>query len=120
MKIFIGGDSGYDKYFAGIGKSFGPFDLAILENGQYDNNWRYIHLMPNEILKAAKELKAKRILPVHCAKFALANHSWDEPLVLITENNKKENLNIITPIIGEEVDLSDNEQKFIQWWKNIQ
>src|SRR4029078_6250350 len=32
-KIFIGGDSGYDKHFAAIGKKFGPFDLAILENG---------------------------------------------------------------------------------------
>src|SRR5690606_34532288 len=35
-KIFLGGDSGYDTHFGEIGEKFGPFDLAILENGQYD------------------------------------------------------------------------------------
>ena len=35
-KIFIGGDSGYGSHFAEIGKQFGPFDLAILEDGQYN------------------------------------------------------------------------------------
>jgi L-ascorbate metabolism protein UlaG (beta-lactamase superfamily) len=34
-KIFIGGDSGYDAQFKIIGDKHGPFDLAILENGQY-------------------------------------------------------------------------------------
>src|SRR5690606_5371888 len=38
-KIFIGGDSGYDTHFADIGEKFGEFDLAILENGQYNEAW---------------------------------------------------------------------------------
>jgi len=68
MKIFLGGDSGFDKHFEEIGNKFGPFDLAILENGQYDLNWRYIHLLPNEILRAARALKAKWSLsPVRAA-----------------------------------------------------
>ncbi|MGB3007744.1 MAG: MBL fold metallo-hydrolase, partial [Chitinophagaceae bacterium] len=33
--LFIGGDSGYDSHFSEIGKKYGPFDLAILEAGQY-------------------------------------------------------------------------------------
>lgn len=118
MRIFIGGDSGYDTHFAEIGKSFGPFDIAILENGQYDRKWRYIHLLPNEILQAAKELRAKKILPVHSSKFVLGNHAWDEPLQLITENNEKENLHILTPRIGELVYLKE-EQAFAHWWKNL-
>ncbi len=119
MRIFIGGDSGYDKHFADIGKSFGPFDIAILENGQYDRKWRYIHLLPNEILQAAKELQAKKILPVHSSKFVLGSHAWDEPLRLITENNEKENLHILTPMIGEAVYLKE-EQKFSHWWKDLE
>jgi L-ascorbate metabolism protein UlaG (beta-lactamase superfamily) len=59
QKIFIGGDSGYDTHFEKIGKTFGPFDLAILENGQYDKNWKYIHMMPEEVVQAAEDLKAK-------------------------------------------------------------
>lgn len=44
--IFIGGDSGYDATFKTIGEQFGPFDLAILECGQYNVQWPYIHMMP--------------------------------------------------------------------------
>ncbi len=119
QKIFIGGDSGYDKHFAETGNTFGGFDLAILENGQYNPYWKNIHLMPNEILQAAKDLKAKRIFPVHSSKFALGNHEWDEPLKMITENNRNENLNIITPIIGEKINLDDHEQMFEEWWEGV-
>src|SRR5208283_2368005 len=73
IKIFIGGDSGYDTHFADIGKKFGPIDLAILENGQYNIKWRYIHSLPHEVLIAARDLNAIRLLPVHNSKFALAN-----------------------------------------------
>ncbi len=40
-RIFIGGDGGYDEHFAGIGKKYGGFDLAILENGQFNTSWIY-------------------------------------------------------------------------------
>jgi L-ascorbate metabolism protein UlaG (beta-lactamase superfamily) len=119
MKIFIGGDSGYDKHFAEIGKTFGPFDLAILENGQYNKSWKYIHMMPEEVLQVAKELNAERLFPVHSSKFALANHDWDAPLSTITTLNKTANIPLITPMIGELVDLKDKMQKFSEWWKNI-
>lgn len=95
-----------------------PF-LAILENGQYKPYWNHIHLMPYEILQAAKDLKAKRIFPVHHSKFALGNHDWDEPLEMINENNKKEKLAIITPMISEKVNMDDPGQLFMQWWKGV-
>jgi L-ascorbate metabolism protein UlaG (beta-lactamase superfamily) len=120
FRIFIGGDSGYDIHFAEIGKTFGEFDLAILENGQYDKHWKYIHLMPDEILRAAKDLRTKRVLPVHSGKFALGNHEWDEPLELLSRNNEQEKLNVITPMIGEKVDLDNPEQVFSAWWREVQ
>jgi L-ascorbate metabolism protein UlaG (beta-lactamase superfamily) len=119
MQIFIGGDSGYDKHFKEIGETFGSFDLAILENGQYDKSWKHIHLMPHEILQAAKDLNAKSILPVHSSKFALGNHAWDDPLRLIIKNNITAKLNIITPMIGEQVNLKDTNQQFSHWWKDV-
>ncbi|HTE25543.1 MBL fold metallo-hydrolase [Flavitalea sp.] len=119
MKIYIGGDSGYDTHFADIGKKFGPIDLAVLENGQYDIKWRYIHLLPGEVIKAAKDLKAKRLFPVHSSKFAMANHAWDEPLIKVSELNKQSNIPLVTPIIGELVNLKDSTQVFSQWWVGI-
>jgi L-ascorbate metabolism protein UlaG (beta-lactamase superfamily) len=119
MKIFIGGDSGFDKHFESAGKNFGPFDLVILENGQYDKSWKYIHMMPEEVLRVAKELQAKKLLAVHSSKFAIANHAWDEPLSKISELNKLYNVSLITPMIGEQVNLKEDTQIFTEWWKGI-
>jgi len=119
LRIFIGGDGGYDEHFADIGQRFGSFDLVILENGQYNTSWKYIHMMPAEVLQAAKDLNAKRLLPVHSMKFALAIHAWKTPLETITELNKKENQPLITPMIGELVDLNDSTRQFQQWWAGM-
>ncbi len=119
QKIFIGGDSGYDTHFEEAGKKFGGFDLAILENGQYDKSWKYIHMQPDEVLKAAKDLRATRLFPVHSSKFALGNHSWDEPLKRITELNRKEPLPLVTPMIGQPVYLNDTSQPFSMWWQGL-
>lgn len=119
LNVFIGGDSGYDTHFAEIGKKLGPFDLALLENGQYDKNWKYIHMTPEQVLQAGIDLKAKTIFPVHSAKFALGNHPWDEPLNRITEANKDLKLNMITPMIGEKVNLNQLHVQYPHWWKGL-
>ena len=119
MKIYLGGDSGYDTHFAAIGKKHGPIDLAILDNGQYNAAWPYIHMHPDEVLKAAMDLKAKRLLPVHSSKFVMANHPWDEPLIQITRLNKEYNFPLVTPIIGETVHLDDTTQSFTEWWASM-
>ncbi|SOD20106.1 MBL fold metallo-hydrolase [Pedobacter xixiisoli] len=117
-KIFIGGDSGYDTHFKEIGNQFGPIDLAILENGQYNVAWQAIHTLPEETVKAAKDLKAKRFFPVHSSKFMLAMHQWDEPLNDVTKINNGE-IPMVTPMIGEVVNLNDEQQVFTQWWKGV-
>lgn len=119
-KIFVGGDGGYDTHFAEIGEKYGPFDLAMLENGQYNKAWKYIHMMPEQVLQAVKDLHTKRFFPVHSGKFALANHSWDEPLKRISEVNKNSEIPMITPRIGEVVRLDDTGQQFSQWWLEVE
>lgn len=119
FQIYIGGDSGYDTFFAEIGKKFGEFDLVILENGQYDKSWKYIHMMPSEVLRAAQDLHAKRILPVHSGKFSISNHEWDAPLKTITKLNERMNLPLITPIIGQKVNLKDSTYNFPNWWEDM-
>jgi len=116
-KIYIGGDSGFDDHFEKIGDKYGGFDLAILENGQYNKDWRYIHMMPEEFLIAAKNLRTKRVIAVHNSKFELALHSWKEPLEKITTLNEKENQRLITPKIGEMVHWEDDAKVYEKWWK---
>lgn len=120
MKLFLGGDSGYDTHFKTIGDKHGPFDLVILENGQYNVAWPYIHNLPGQPLQAAVDLKAKRLFTGHHSKFTLANHPWDEPLIRLVELNKDYNIPLITPKIGEVVSLKDTNQTFTQWWVGVE
>ena len=120
FKMYLGGDSGYDKHFKEIGEKFGEFDLAILENGQYNEAWHEIHLLPEEVLTASKDLKAKRLFPVHNSKFKLGFHAWDEPLTQVTEHNKSNyQIPLVTPKIGEIVYLNNSSQVFEEWWKGL-
>ena len=118
MKIFIGGDSGYDAHFKTIGDTYGPFDLAILECGQYNRYWKHIHMMPEEVVQAGIDLKTKKIFPVHWGKFSLSLHAWDEPVTRVTAEANKKNMHIITPMIGEAVNLQ-NFTPSNDWWVNI-
>ncbi len=119
LKVFIGGDGGYDTHFAEVGEAYGPLDLAILENGQYNKNWMYIHMMPDKIASAYRDLKAKRLFTVHNSKFSLAYHPWDEPLVSIKQLSEEAGIPLITPMIGEPVHLKDTSQQFSEWWKQV-
>ena len=118
-KIFIGGDSGYDTHFAEIGKRFGPFDLAILECGQYNKNWKYIHSTPEEVMLEVKDLQAKKLLAVHWGKFVLAQHAWDEPIREVSKLSAANNVPLLTPMIGEKVELNNHSQQFTRWWENV-
>ncbi len=97
----------------------GPSIWPILENGQYDKNWKYIHTLPEQFFTVAADIRAKRVLPVHFSKFALANHAWDEPLIKLMENNKDPKISILTPMIGEPVYLNQTHQQFSAWWKGV-
>ncbi|MDR2223767.1 MAG: MBL fold metallo-hydrolase [Flavobacteriaceae bacterium] len=117
LKLYLGGDSGYDTHFKEIGDKYGSFDLAILENGQYDMSWKYIHMMPEEVVRATKDLNAKVLFPVHSSKFVLANHSWYEPLDRVSKEAIKEKQDIVTPLIGEIVTLDNLNRSPTYWWK---
>lgn len=118
QKIFIGGDSGYDDHFKTIGNKYGPFDLVILENGQYNQAWKYIHMMPEEVVQAGLDLRAKKLLPVHWSKFTLALHDWDEPILRLVKEAKEKEIPLVHPMIGEAFYLSDTAAS-VAWWKGI-
>ncbi len=117
-KIYIGGDSGYGPHFKSIGEQYGPFDLAILETGQYNTDWASIHMMPEEAVQAAKDLRAKGMLPVHWGKFALAFHPWDEPVRRTVAEAQKHNIPVATPRIGEATVLHKPFPS-THWWEEV-
>jgi L-ascorbate metabolism protein UlaG (beta-lactamase superfamily) len=114
--IFLGGDSGYDAHFKQIGEKFGPFDIAILEAGQYNSMWPYIHMMPEETVQAAIDLRAKCLMPVHWGKFRLSTHPWNEPVKRVVEKARQLSIDVAVPRIGEPLYLDGNYQS-VPWWE---
>ncbi|MGL1863169.1 MAG: MBL fold metallo-hydrolase [Pseudodesulfovibrio sp.] len=114
--IYYSGDSGYAGHFKEIGEKYGPFDLAILENGQYNNRWRAVHLMPEEAAQAYFDLKAEMLIPIHWAMFELSMHTWYQPGMEIAAQAKELGINLVTPKIGETV-LIDGTPQGSPWWQ---
>ena len=99
-KVYIGGDGGYDKRFAQIHERFGSVDLALLENGQYNANWKHIHTTPEDLEKVILDLQAKQVFTVHHDKFALSVHPWSEPDSVAHNIAIKHNIRLLDAPIG--------------------
>ena len=119
QNIYISGDGGYDTHFADIAGQFGRIDFAVLENGQYNEDWKLIHLLPGDLVQAVNDLHPTRLMTVHNSKYALAKHAWYEPLDKISEVAAGDSLNLITPMIGEAIYLKDNTHVYGQWWRKV-
>jgi L-ascorbate metabolism protein UlaG (beta-lactamase superfamily) len=116
-RIFYSGDGGYGSHFANLGTKWGGFDLAFIEDGQYDQGWRDIHLSPEETVRAAIDLNAKAAVPVHNSKYSISYHDWDDPLVRARKAARNLGVNLMTPLMGESVKVSGEDREFPPWWE---
>lgn len=115
-RIFFSGDTGYFDGFKEIGNKYGPFDITLLECGQYNELWHNIHMMPEETVQAHLDLKGKLMMPIHWGAFALAMHSWTDPIERVSKAAKAKGINMTTPRIGQPIVLERRIPKS-QWWK---
>lgn len=76
-------------------------------------------MMPEEVVQAAQELHAKKLLAVHWGKFSLSNHAWDDPAKRVYKSAKEKQVRLLTPMIGEQVNIDDEEQVFSPWWVGL-
>lgn len=116
--LYLGGDSGYDTHFKTIGQRFGPFDIALLECGQYNTAWPDIHMLPPQTVQAAIDLNTKMLLPVHWGKFSLSMHPWYEPAEIISAEAARLQVPITTPMIGQPVVIG-KQYPTGKWWENV-
>ncbi len=113
-RIYFGGDSGIMPQYEDIGNEFGPFDLTIMPIGAYDEAWHDIHIFPFEAVDAHIKLKGKKMLPVHWATFNLAFHPWSEPIEQLLNEADKKGIELITPIVGEQITIDYKSKS--KWW----
>ena len=117
LSAYFSGDGGYSETFKKLGNEYGPFDIAFIENGAYNVDWSNVHMFPDEAVQASIDLKAQVLFPIHWSKFDLSVHPWDEPIIRITKEAAKKNVNIATPMIGEVFELSSIPKK--PWWEKL-
>ena len=114
--LFFSGDSGYGKHFKEIGDKYGPFDLAMMECGQYNTMWPDIHMFPEETAQAGLDVKAKIITPIHWGAFKLALHSWTDPVERVSAKANELGIPLLIPKIGEIIQYPFLPQGSSDWW----
>lgn len=114
-RIYFSGDSGYFDGFKEIGEKLGPFDLSLMECGQYSKYWPAIHMAPEEAVQAAIDLQSKQAIPMHWGKFKLSIHPWNEPPSRFVKKANEVNLKVGTPRIGKSFLMSELPHE--EWWR---
>jgi L-ascorbate metabolism protein UlaG (beta-lactamase superfamily) len=117
VKLFFSGDSGYGPHFKTIGEKYGPFNLTLMECGQYDYRWPTIHMLPEETVQAQLDVRGEMMIPIHWAAFKLAFHDWTDPIDRIMKAAKERGVAICSPRIGEVVSIQDALYPSSVWWK---
>ncbi len=114
-RIYFGGDSGYGRHFPDIGRRYGPFDLTMLDSGQYHHRWKNVHMQPEEALRANEELGGQHLLPIHWGGFSLSNHPWNDPIRRIVAGDAKGR--VVTPMIGQRFAVGKPDTCRECWWE---
>jgi L-ascorbate metabolism protein UlaG (beta-lactamase superfamily) len=117
QRVFYSGDGGYGPHFKTIGQQHGPFDLALMECGQYDDQWAQIHMKPEQTVQATLDVRGRVLLPVHWGAFTEANHAWNEPVRRASAEAARLLLPITTPELGQPITPDAGALPQVQWWR---
>lgn len=118
--VFHSGDSGYGTHFAEIREHRGPIDLSFVKIGDYgaDPGWEDIHMTPESSVQAHLDVGAKTMFPIHWGIFDLSYHAWDEPIERATETAQERGVDLVTPMVGQEVAFGSGFESS-RWWEQV-
>jgi L-ascorbate metabolism protein UlaG (beta-lactamase superfamily) len=119
-RVFFSGDTGPTEAMREIGRRLGPFDVSLLEVGQYNVAWGDIHLGPLGALQAHEWLGAKTLIPIHWATFILAYHAWSEPAEAVYTEAVRRGVSLLTPRLGEPLEPAGAIPPVTTpWWRAL-
>ncbi|WP_229750867.1 MBL fold metallo-hydrolase [Undibacterium terreum] len=121
QRVYYSGDTGMTQQFSEIGQRLGPFDLSLMQIGEYDEAWPDWHLNPEQAIQAQQMVKGKLTLPVHHGLLNLAYHSWTEPMDRALAAAEQSNVRIAIPRPGESLEPANVPQSAIvtHWWPQL-
>lgn len=91
--IYFAGDTGYFQGFREIGQKF-RIDVALIPIGAYHPRvtLKHFHVNPQEAIKAFRELRALRMIPIHWGTFRISAEPVEAPLEWLDKIIYAENL----------------------------
>jgi L-ascorbate metabolism protein UlaG (beta-lactamase superfamily) len=117
-RVYFSGDSGLLTELQDIGEKLGPFDVAMVEVGQYHRAWPDWHMGPEQAVTAHHLVNAKVFFPMHWGLLTLAYHSWTEPIERSVLAAQKDASTIVTPKPGQSIE-PDLALPTARWWPTL-
>lgn len=117
-RVFFSGDTGLTPAFEEVARRYGPFDVSMLEVGQYDERWGAIHLGPRGALEAHRMLAARWLLPIHWGTFELGLHAWSGPAEDTVTLAPGAGALVLTPRLGQPVE-PEAAPTLEPWWRAL-
>ncbi len=117
-RAYFSGDTGLFTALQDIGEKFGPFDVTMLEVGQYHRSWPDWHMGPEQAVTAHQRLKGKTFVPMHWGLYTLAYHSWTEPIERSLVESSKQQVAVTTPQPGQSFEPGQ-PSGVSRWWPNL-
>lgn len=117
-RVYYSGDTGLFPAMNDIGTRLGPFDVTLIETGQYHRAWPDWHIGPEQAVNANTRVQGKTMIPVHWGLFTLAMHSWTEPVERSVVAANLAHVPLLTPEPGQGVEPSLGLMQ-TRWWPTI-
>lgn len=117
-RAYYSGDTGLFDALEEIGERLGPFDVTMIEVGQYAQAWPDWHLGPEQAVTAHRLVRGNVMIPVHWGLFTLAPHGWTEPIERTVVAARKEDVTLACPRPGENV-VPDALGAVEPWWPDL-
>lgn len=117
-RAFFSGDTGLFTALQDIGERLGPFDVTLLEVGQYHRSWPDWHMGPEQAVQAHQLVRGKVFVPLHWGLVALAYHAWTEPIERSLTASSRAEVNVVTPRPGQSFE-PERPPQFARWWPKV-
>ncbi len=120
-RAWFSGDTGLFPALTEIGEKYGPFDVTMVEAGQYGASWPDWHLGPEQAVQAHQMVRGKVMLPVHWGLWVLAMHGWTEPVERVLAAAIDKGVVVAVPRPGESFEPTkmDAATPPTRWWPTL-
>lgn len=117
-KAWFSGDTGLFPGLAEIGRRLGPFDLTLIEAGQYHGTWPDWHVGPEQAVEAHRLVRGGVMFPIHWGMVQLAYHGWTEPIERVLLEGDRTGQQVMAPRPGQMVEIG-GPQRIERWWPKL-